>query len=438
MNRLRLLLFISLMTGVATAQEVLQPDDAMATTLENNFGILVSKNDEAQAKNNASLLNSRFLPTLSATSGANIAIDNQEATFQDGQTRVIDGAETTRYNASINMNVTLFDGLGRLYNYKRLKEQYALSSLGVRQTIEQTVLQLFSAYYEVARLEEGVRILNETFENSKRRVQRAEKRFEFGSSTRLELLNAKVDLNTDSINLIQQRQLLTNAKRNLNVIMARELETDFTVNPMVRFVDENVLREKRESYASKNVRLLQIRSNEKINTLNLKAQRSTLFPTLSVNSGYGYSEGVFPATGFLASSQATGLSAGLTLNWNLFGQGAQQVGIKNAKIALESTELQEKQIEQEVLRDLLNAEGAYRNAIEVYRLQQENVVTAKDNFERSTNQFELGQITSIELRQAQINLLNAELTGIQAKFSAKLAELEYLNQCGALLDVSLN
>ena len=109
------------------------------------------------------------------------------------------------------------------------------------------------------------------------------------------------------------------------------------------------------------------------------------------------------------------------MSWNLFNQGSQQVGIKNAKIALASTELQEKQIEQEVLRDLLNAEGAYRNAVEVYRLQQENVVTASDNFERSKNQFDLGQITSIELRQAQINLLNAELTGVQAKFSAKLA-----------------
>jgi len=313
-----------------------------------------------------------------------------------------------------------------------------LSSLGVRQTIEQTVLQLFSAYYEVARLEEGVRILDQTFENSKRRVERAVKRFEFGSSTRLELLNAKVDLNTDSINLIQQRQSLTNAKRNLNVILARELETDFEVNPMVRFVDEVVLLKKREAYASKNVRLLQVRSNEKINTLNLKSQRSTLYPTLSLSSGYGYNEGMFPATGFLASSQSTGLSAGLTLNWSLFGQGAQQVGIKNAKIALATTELQEKQIEQEVLRDLLNAEGAYRNAIEVYRLQQDNILTATDNFERSKNQFDLGQITSIELRQAQINLLNAELSGVQAKFTAKLAELEYLNQCGALLDVSLN
>lgn len=437
MNRY-IFIFLVSFSAALSAQEVLQPEEAMNMALENNFGILVSKNDQAQAKNNASILNSRFLPSVTATTGANIAIDDQVATFQDGQTRTVDGAETTRYNASVNMNLTLFDGMGRLYNFKRLKEQYELSKLGVRQTIEQTLIQLFSAYYEVARLEEGVLILEQTFENSKRRLERADKRFEFGSSTRLDLLNARVDLNTDSINLIQQRQALTNAKRNLNVILARDLETDFTVNPLVRFVDDEVLIEKREEYTAKNVRLLQVRSNEKINTLTLKAQRSTLLPSLAVNSGYGYSEGVFPPTGFVASSQVVGLSAGATLSWNLFNQGSQQVGVKNAKIALASTELQEKQIEQEVLRDLLNAEGAYRNAVEVYRLQQENVVTASDNFERSKNQFDLGQITSIELRQAQINLLNAELTGVQAKFSAKLAELEYLNQCGALLDVSLN
>ncbi|MFM1807470.1 MAG: hypothetical protein RLZZ242_195 [Bacteroidota bacterium] len=437
MNRYLTVVFI-FSSFALSAQELLQPEAAMQMALENNFGILVSKNDQEQAKNNASILNSRFLPTVTATTGANIAIDDQEATFQDGQTRVIDGAETTRYNASVNMNFTLFDGMGRIYNFKRLQEQYELSKLGVRQTIEQTLIQLFSSYYEVARLEEGVRILEQTFENSKQRLERANKRFEFGSSTRLDLLNAKVDLNTDSINLLQQRQSLINAKRNLNVILARELETDFTVNPMVRFVEDAVLLEKREAYTSKNVRLLQVRANEKINTFNLKAQRATLLPSLAINTGYGYSEGVFPPTGFLASSQVIGLSAGATLNWNLFNQGSQQVGIKNAKIALASTELQEKQIEQEVLRDLLNAEGAYRNAIEVYRLQQENVVTATDNFERSKNQFDLGQITSIELRQAQINLLNAELTGVQAKFTAKLAELEYLNQCGALLDVSLN
>ena len=423
--------------GAASAQELLTPEQALSLTLENNFGILVSRISEEQAENNASLLNTGFLPTLTATSGANIARDNQEAVFQDGNSSTIEGAETKRYNASVNLNVTLFDGFGRYYNYQRLKEQYELSGLQVRQTIEQTILQLYSAYYEVARLDESVRILEQTFQNSKKRLQRAEKRFEFGSVTGLDVLNAKVDLNADSISLLGQRQALLNAKRSLNTLLARDLETAFEVSPMVAFLSGEELQNYKESYQANNTRLLLNRSNQEISELGLKAQKSTLIPRLSANGAYGYSEGQFPATGFLASNNTVGLSAGINLNWNLFQSGSQQVGIRNARLALEATQLQEKQIEQEVLRDLRNAEGNYRNALEVYRLQQENVTTASENYRRAQSQFELGQITSIELRQAQINLLNAELVGIQSKFSAKLAELEFLNHCGVLLDVSI-
>jgi outer membrane protein TolC len=307
----------------------------------------------------------------------------------------------------------------------------------VRQTIEQTLLQLYSAYYEVARLDESVRILEQTFQNSKKRLQRAEKRFEFGSVTGLDVLNAKVDLNSDSISLLGQRQALLNAKRSLNTLLARDLETTFEVSPIVTFLSGEELQNYKESYQANNTRLLLNRSNQEINELGLKAQKSTLIPRLSANGAYGYSEGQFPATGFLASNNTVGLSAGINLNWNLFQSGSQQVGIRNARLALEAAQLQEKQIEQEVLRDLRNAEGNYRNALEVYRLQQENVTTASENYRRAQSQFELGQITSIELRQAQINLLNAALVGIQSKFSAKLAELEFLNHCGVLLDASI-
>ncbi|MDA1148688.1 MAG: TolC family protein, partial [Bacteroidetes bacterium] len=156
----KIVLVYLLSAGSLLAQELLTPEKALSLTLENNFGILVAKVSESQAENNASILNSNFLPTVSATSGANIARDNQEAVFQDGNSRSIDGAETKRYNASVNLSVTLFDGLGRKYNYQRLKEAYELSSLQVKQTIEQTLLQLYASYYEVARLDESVRILS--------------------------------------------------------------------------------------------------------------------------------------------------------------------------------------------------------------------------------------------------------------------------------------
>jgi outer membrane protein len=46
------------------------------------------------------------------------------------------------------------------------------------------------------------------------------------------------------------------------------------------------------------------------------------------------------------------------------------------------------------------------------------------------------QMTSIELRQAQVNLLNAQISANGAKYQAKLAELEFLQQTGQLLNVT--
>ena len=115
----------------------------------------------------------------------------------------------------MNLEYTLFDGLGRLYNYRSLKETYNLSKLEARETIENTVLQLFSVYYEVARLTKNVEILEQTLEISRNRVKRAGYQFDYGQNTKLEVLNAEVDVTNDSINL---NQLLRNSEIAMNYV----------------------------------------------------------------------------------------------------------------------------------------------------------------------------------------------------------------------------
>jgi outer membrane protein TolC len=131
--------------------------------LANNFGIQLAENQVEIAENNQGILNSGYLPSLTGNAGGNYTKDDQDVTFRDGEQNSIIGAETTRYNASINFNYTLFDGLGRYWNYKSLKEQYDLTSLEARQTIETTLLQLFTVYYEVARLTENEQVLKQTY-----------------------------------------------------------------------------------------------------------------------------------------------------------------------------------------------------------------------------------------------------------------------------------
>ena len=126
-----------------------------------------------------------LLPTATLSSGASFRRDNQTITRQDASATSISGAITKSYNASVNLNYILFDGLGRKYNYQQLKETYNLTALQARETIENTYVQLFTAYFQIARLSENKNNLTEALSISEKRLQRATYQYEYGQSTRL-------------------------------------------------------------------------------------------------------------------------------------------------------------------------------------------------------------------------------------------------------------
>lgn len=435
----RSLIFLFIInTGTSFAQtRVLSKEEAVIKTLENNYGIRMSQNMVEIADNSQSILNSGFLPSLTGLAGANYNNEDINATLQGGEERVVDGAKTNRYNASVNLNYTLFDGLGRWYNFKQLKEEYNLTKLEARETIENTILQLLTVYFEVARLTENVEVLEETLETSRERITRAQYQFEFGQANRLGVLNAEVDVNNDSILLLNTRQQLANAKRDLNVILNEQeipLE-NFKVDTTVNFISELQLENYLQEAKNNNVSLLQAESAINISDYAIKVARSGYLPTVGLNGSYGWNTASLPATSFVQSSTTLGYGAGLSLSWDLFDGGTTLTNIRNAKLRQENEELLREQILLEVNRDIANALGDYENKRIIYEVQEKNVLTNENNFERSQEQFKVGQITSIEFRQAQINLINARTSKNLAKYDAKLAELQVLQLTGQLLNV---
>ncbi|MEL7002830.1 MAG: TolC family protein, partial [Bacteroidota bacterium] len=92
--------------------------------------------------------------------------------------------------------------------------------------------------------------------------------------------------------------------------------------------------------------------------------------------------------------------------------------------------------EQFVTRDFDNAWGDYNNKLFVLNAQEKNLATNRINFERTEEQYRIGRVTSIEFRQAQINLLNAQTSRNQAKYDAKLAELLLIQLSGGILEAT--
>jgi len=422
------------MTSIA-AQKLVSVSEAIELALENNYGIKIISNNKEIAKNNAGVLNSGYLPTVTSSSGASFNRDNLEAEFANGESTALNGAKSSRYNASINLNYTLFDGLGRYYDYKRLKETYKLSELQARETIENTIAQLYVVYYNVAQVTENVAVLEKTLTISKDRITRANYQFEYGQGTMLNVLNAQVDINNDSINLINAKQLLVNTKRDLNVVLGNVISSEFRVDTTIDFklnIDQNDLANKMKS---NNVNLLQLDKNIMINTFIVKANKSGYLPSLGLTGSYGWNKGNNNAASFVAVSTNTGLSGGLSLSWNLFDGGATATRVSNAKIELENRSLEKESMLIDIERNFNNAWDDYQNKLIIFQVQENNIITSTNNFNRTQEKYKLGQANSIEFRQAQLNLINSELNRNQAKYAAKIAELTVLQLSGELLNI---
>jgi outer membrane protein len=419
------------------SQQIVRTNEAIELALNHNYGIKIAKNNLIVAENNKSLLNSGYLPTVTGNAGATYNLDNTEAQFSNGESTTLNGAESSRYNASINLNYTIFDGLGRYYDYKRLKEEYNLSELQARETIENTITQLLTVYYDVARRSENLKSLRETLAISKDRLIRSQYQFEYGQNTKLDVLNAEVDINNDSINIINAKQSLINAKRDLNFVTGNKIIKEFEVDTSVIFLLQLNKDDLLNNLKENNVSLIQNEKNIAINEFTLKANKSGYLPSIGLNGTYGWNENNNNAASFVAVLTNTGLSAGLNLSWNLFDGGGTITRVKNAQINLENQKLQKEQLLLDVERNFNNAWDDYQNKLKIYKVQEENIKTAKNNFSRTQEKFKLGQVTSIEFRQAQLNLLTAELSRNQAKYDAKLAEVLLLQVSGQLLNVEL-
>lgn len=430
-----ILLLISCCTLIAPsiAQPILTKAEAIKTTLENNYDIKVAKNNIEISKTNTSKELNGYMPTVNTTAGANGSLGGSSQQFSNGQENVVSNAFNWGANASITANYTVVDKT-RDANLEQLKEFVKLSDLQLRSTIENNLIQVFNTYYEVARLVQNANVLEKTLTVSAQRLKRAQYRFEYGQGIRLDILNAEVDIQRDSINLLNIQNQLATAKRNLNVIMGRAVNTSFQVDTLVQYDPSLSLNQLIQDAQNNNIQVELLEQNKVITNADLKIIDAGRKPVLGASAGYDYSFSDNAAGSFINQSTSRGFSGALNVSWNIFDGGQRKVRKQLTQINAQTLAVQKEQILQQIERDVTNAWESYQNALFISKVERKNLATNNLNFQRTAEQLKAGQVNSVEFRQAQLNLLNAETSYNSAKVDAKVIEIQLLQLAGKLLD----
>ena len=433
-KKLKISLVFFLMTYGLVAQKNLPISEAIKNTLENNLDIKISENIEQIAKNNSSILNNGYLPNLQLGSDINTNIQNIEIETPSGISGTLDNTQTDNSSAVLSINYNLIDASGRKLNYKKSKELYSKSKLEVKEIIENTLLQLFTVYFEVGRLSEEEKILKDVLDVSKKRYERKIFEYDYGQTNNLEVLNAEVDVNTDSINLLNLSSKLNNAKRDLNLIMNIDLNSDLIVDSKINFLTKDELSGLFSNGIENNTNYLISEKDVLISDLNKKAIKFSYLPTLGLSGSYGWNESINDNPyAFYNKSLSDGFSAGINIRWDIFRGGKKIIANKNAAINQENSILVKEKVILELKKELKNAFQSHINNLFILDAQNQNLETNKNNFERNLERYNIGQVSSIEFRSAQLNLLNAELSKNSAKFRAKISEAYFLKISGELI-----
>jgi outer membrane protein len=413
------------------AQETLTLQEAIATALKNNYDIKLVKNDVQIARNNLNLGNAGILPTLNGNYGRNGSVQNTVQTQSTGTERVLNGVRNSNSDYGVALDWTIFDGFQMFANYNRLKELQKQGEVNSKGVILTTIASVVNAYYLVVRQQQLVIARDSALDVSVLRLSIANNKLQIGRGSKLDVLTAKVDYNADTSSYLLEKNLLTRSVISLNEVMARNLNINFRVQEKID-IETNLDYTDLASLTDKlNPDLQFALINKKLAELDFKVIRGQRYPVIGLNSGYEFSRSKSP-TGFNQSLRANGLTYGVTASINIFNGFLQRQNERNAKVLINSSELNFERTRQTINSQLLTAYQNYKTNLDLLKVETGNVEVAKENLEITLDKYRLGSIAPLELREAQRSSIEAITRFLEAQYQAKLTEINLKAISGTL------
>ena len=408
--------------------------DCLEQGLLNNYSLRIARNDEQVSHNNATLANAGYLPTLDLSAGYSGTLNETETRLRAGGTEKTNGALDQTIDAGLNLNWTVFDGFNITANHQQLKELERQGETNTRIAIEDLVANIAAEYYNY--VQQKIRLKNFLYAMSlsKERLRIVEARFHIGDFSRLDYQQAKVDFNADSAQYMKQQELLHTSRIELNELMANKDVDEFFIIRDSLINVEHVLNfdELWNATLQVNASLLKAMQNQNIARLDYKKVCSRDYPYVRLNGGYGYSLNKYEM-GSNTRRSTLGLNFGVTVGFKLF-DGNRRRERRNASLAVQTARLEREQVEQALRADLSNLWQAYRNNLELLNLERQNLIAARDNHEIAMERYMLGDLSGIEMREAQKSLLDAEERILSAEYDTKLCEISLLQISGKIME----
>lgn len=418
-----------------SGQDVYTLQRCIQTGLERNFSILVARNREEISSRNFSIGNAGFLPSLdlSGRYGGTLNTTTQKIAAT-GEVSTSENIYNTSASGNVTLGWTIFQGFSAHTTYKKLNELKQIGELNTQLAIEDYVADVVSEYYFYIQQLRLFHNLGYAVSLSRERVRIDAERYLLGSSSKLQLLQSQVYLNSDSSRYAKQNEVLRASQVRLNKLMAADdLGANLVLRDSVMTINHSLLYDTLLLLTEERNISLQIAGrNKTVSAYDYKLIAARSYPYLSFSSGYSMGYNTYESSTLL-NQKVNGMNYGLTLGVNLFDGFNAWREKANARVEIETREYQYLQVEQQIRGDLITIYYAYQNNLLLLKLEEQNLKTAEENLYIAMERYKLGSLSGLELREVQQSLLEAEERLLSVQYQTKMAELSLLQIAGSIM-----
>ena len=402
---------------------LLTPEDAVKLAVENNYDIIISKNNIEIGSINNNWANAGAIPLVSATANKVVGVNNLQQKLSNGTITKKNGNTTQNFNAGIAVDWQIFDGFKMFATKKRLEELERNGEYVFRKNLNETVYNVISSYYNIVTLTEQLQATKEQIVLYQDRYNLAQRRFEIGTGAKYEVLEAQVDLNEQQSALLSLQNSIALAKSSLNNLMGLQPDTMYQLIDTIQIEPLPGFSDVQQKINNQNPDILLANSELAILAQTRKEVNSARLPSVSLGGFYNFARNSNGA-GFTLFNQTYGPSGSVGISIPLFNGilvkkqlAVTDIQIKNQNVAIEQTR-------NNVQTMLNNAYINYNNSLKALELEKNNLKLAAENIYIATERYRKLNITSVELRQIQISYNAVKNRLYNALYQAKIAEAQ--------------
>ena len=416
---------------ITIAQNQLSLEQAIQLGLEMVFKWGGANLSQSIAENQNEYGNAGFYPEINANGSYSQNIENTKLDFADGKSVNQDNAVSSNLNANLAMNWIIFDGTKMFITKSKLEELESLSELNLQLNINNKVAEIITTYTQIAAEQQNLEAYQSQLEITKQRSNLSKKQLEIGSGSALALSKAQVDQNADQALVTNQEVNVLRAKVKLNRLLGRNVEEEFSISDTISFTN-NLSLENLMQAVEQNPNLSMYKKEIGIAVLEKREISAQRLPKIGISGRYNYGKSESEA-GFVRSNQVDGINYGASISIPIFNGMNLNRQEQNNRIKVEQSKLAYEETLSSIKEQILVNYKTYESNLIQIGFEQKNVILAKKNVDFAIKNYELGGISSLELREIQLAYLNAKQRLIDVKYLTKTAETELLRLSNQLV-----